>query len=225
MPPTGTVHADQVSAVLVALTVILASAKLAGHVSVRFGQPAVLGELLAGVVLGNLGLAGLHAFETIAATPTVEILAQLGVVILLFEVGLESTVREMFKVGWPSLLVAVLGVATPFALGWGVSAWLLPDRSEYVHAFLGATLTATSVGITARVLKDLGRSKSPEARVILGAAVIDDVLGLVLLSIVSSLIWAADKGGSVSVAAIALILFKAVAFLAGSIIVGVLTWR
>ena len=81
--------------------------------------------------------------------------------ILLFEVGLESTVREMLKVGLPSLLVAVLGVAVPFALGWGVGALLLPDRSVYVHAFLGATLTATSVGITARVLQDLGRSQTP----------------------------------------------------------------
>src|SRR4051794_1281911 len=225
MPPTGTVHADQVSAVLVALTVILASAKLAGHVSVRFGQPAVLGELLAGVVLGNLGLAGLHAFETIAATPTVEILAQLGVVILLFEVGLESTVREMFKVGWPSLLVAVLGVATPFALGWGVSAWLLPDRSEYVHAFLGATLTATSVGITARVLKDLGRSRSPEARVILGAAVIDDVLGLVILAVVSGVITSANRGETMSYGAIGVVLGTAVAFFFSALALGVVLSR
>src|SRR3954451_7019151 len=152
------VHSDSITGVLVALTVILASAKLAGHVSVRFGQPAVLGELIAGVVLGNLGLAGLHAFETIAANPTIEILAQLGVVILLFEVGLESTVREMFKVGWPSLLVAVLGVTAPFALGWSVSAWLMRDKGPYVREFIGATLTATSVGNPARVLQDLGRS-------------------------------------------------------------------
>ena len=96
--------------------------------------------------------------------PGVEVIANLGVLILLFEVGLESTVKDMMKVGLPSLLVAVLGVVTPFALGWGVSALVLPDRSIYVHAFLGATLTATSVGITARVLKDLNRSQSPEAR-------------------------------------------------------------
>src|SRR3954463_11869390 len=221
MPPTGTVHADQVSAVLVALTVILASAKLAGHVSVRFGQPAVLGELIAGVVLGNLGLAGLQAFETIAANPTVEILAQLGVVILLFEVGLESTVREMFKVGWPSLLVAVLGVAAPFALGWGVSAWLLPEKGPYVHAFIGATLTATSVGITARVLQDLGRSRSPEARVILGAAVIDDVLGLVILAVVSGIITSADRGEPMSYGAIGVILGTALAFLFTALALGV----
>jgi Kef-type K+ transport system membrane component KefB len=78
--------------------------------------------------------------------------------------GLESTVRDMLKVGLPSFLVAMLGVVAPFALGWGVGALLLPDRSVYVHAFLGATLTATSVGITVRVLQDLGRSQSSEAR-------------------------------------------------------------
>jgi Kef-type K+ transport system membrane component KefB len=185
---------DPVAHVLLALTIILAAAKIAGHVSVRLGQPAVLGELLAGVVLANLRLAGVDAFHRIADDPTVDILARLGVVILLFEVGLESTVRDMFKVGWPSLFVAVLGVVAPFALGWGVSAWLLPDRGPYVHAFLGATLTATSVGITARVLKDLDRSRSPEARVILGAAVIDDVLGLVILAVVSGVITSADRG-------------------------------
>src|SRR4030095_16916741 len=125
--------------------------------------------------------------------PTVDILARLGVVILLFEVGLESTVRDMLKVGLPSLLVAVLGVAVPFALGWGVGGLLLPERSVYVHAFLGATLTDHSVGLTARVLQDLGRSKTAEARVILGAAVIDDVLGLVILAVVGGVIAAGGR--------------------------------
>jgi len=212
---------DPVAQVLLALTIILAAAKIAGHMSVRLGQPAVLGELIAGVLLGNLTLAGVEAFHRIAEDPTVDILAQLGVVILLFEVGLESTVRDMFKVGWSSLFVAVLGVVTPFALGWGVGAWLLPDRGPYVHAFLGATLTATSVGITARVLKDLGRSRSPEARVILGAAVIDDVLGLVILAVVSGVITSADRGESMSYAAIGIILATAFAFLLTALAVGV----
>ena len=104
----------------------------------------------------------------------------------------------MLKVGLPSLLVAVLGVVAPFVLGWGVGWLLLPDRSVYVHAFLGAMLTATSVGVTARVLQDLGKSQSREARVILGAAVIDDVLGLIILAIVGGLIAAVDAGGSLS---------------------------
>ncbi len=200
---------------------ILAAAKIAGHVSVRFGQPAVLGELVAGMVLGNLTLAGIDAFSGIAGHPVIDILARLGVVILLFEVGLESTVRDMFKVGWPSLAVAVLGVATPFALGWAVSAWLLPDRGPYVHAFLGATLTATSVGITARMLQELGRSRSPEARVILGAAVIDDVLGLIILAAVSGIITSASRGETVSYGSIGLVLGMAVAFLFTALALGV----
>jgi Kef-type K+ transport system membrane component KefB len=219
--PSGA-HADPVAPVILALAVILASAKLAGHVAVRLGQPAVLGELLAGVVLGNLDLAGIPGLHGIEANPAVGILASLGVIILLFEVGLESTVRDMFKVGLPSFLVAALGVAAPFALGWGVSALMLPDRSAYVHAFLGATLTATSVGITARVLKDLGRSQSPEARVILGAAVIDDVLGLVILAVVGGLIASADHGGSFSYGEIGLVLGKATVFLFGALALGVL---
>jgi Kef-type K+ transport system membrane component KefB len=214
-------HSDPVTPVVLALAVILAAAKLGGHLAVQLGQPAVLGELVAGVVLGSLDLAGLGWLAGIESDQTVEILARLGVVILLFEVGLESTVRDMLKVGLPSLLVAVLGVAVPFTLGWGVGALLLPDRSVYVHAFLGATLTATSVGITARVLQDLNRSKSPEARVILGAAVIDDVLGLVILAVVGGVIAAADRGDSLSSAEIALVLGKAVGFLFGALALGV----
>ncbi|HEY1302515.1 MAG TPA: cation:proton antiporter [Vicinamibacterales bacterium] len=214
-------HPDPVAAVVLALAVILAVAKLGGHLAVRFHQPAVLGELVAGVVLGSLDLAGIEWFRTIEADATVETLARLGVVILLFEVGLESTVREMLKVGLTSVLVAVLGVFAPFALGWFVSAWMLPDKSVYVHAFIGATLTATSVGITARVLQDLQRSQSPEARVILGAAVIDDVLGLVILAVVAGAIGAADRGGSLSYIEIGLTLGKAVVFLFGALVLGV----
>ncbi len=212
---------DPIAQVLLALTVILAAAKVAGHISVRFGQPAVLGELIAGVVLGNLTLAGIDAFHNFSENSTIDILAHLGVVILLFEVGLESTVRDMFKVGLPSLLVAVLGVIAPFALGWGVSAWLLPDRGPYVHAFLAATLTATSVGITARVLQDLGKSRSPEARVVLGAAVIDDVLGLVILAVVSGVITSADRGKPMSYGAIGVTLGTAIAFLFTALALGI----
>ena len=213
-------HSDPVTPVVLALAVILAAAKLGGHLAVRSGQPAVLGELVAGVVVGSFDLAGIGWFRSIEADATVEILARLGVIILLFEVGLESTVPDMLKVGLTSVLVAVLGVLAPFALGWGVSAWMLPDKSAYVHAFLGATLTATSVGITARVLQDLHRSQSPEARVILGAAVIDDVLGLVILAVVAGAIGAADHGGSLSYADIGLTFGKAVVFLFGSLILG-----
>ncbi len=215
-------HADPVTAVLLALAVILAGAKLGGDLAERVGQPAVLGELLVGIMLGNLGLAGVGWFEPIKTDPTIDILARLGVIILLFEVGLESTVRDMLRVGARSVAVAVLGVVTPWMLGWWAGRLFLPQHSAYVHAFLGATLTATSVGITARVLKDLGRSQSTEARIILGAAVIDDVLGLVILAVISGVIAAANLGTSLSVGGVSLILGKALAFLLGALWLGLL---
>ena len=206
--------------VLLALAVILAAAKLGGDLAARLKQPSVLGELVAGVLLGNLALIGIDWAEPFKTDATLEMLAQLGVIILLFEVGLESTVRDMMKVGWTALLVAVLGVVTPFALGWGVGALLLPTHSPYVHAFLGAALTATSVGITARVLQDLGKSQSPEARVILGAAVVDDVLGLVILAVVTGVIQAADRGAEFAYGGIALIIAKSALFLFGAVFLG-----
>ena len=215
-------HPDPVASVILALAIILTVAKLGGHLATRVGQPAVLGELLAGVVLGNLPLLGIDALGFIATDPGVDLLARLGVLVLLFEVGLESTVREMLQVGLPSFLVAVLGVITPFVLGWGVGTLLLPDQSPYVHAFLGATLTATSVGITARVLKDLGRSRSTEARIILGAAVIDDVLGLVILAVITALIAAAGSGQPWSGGIVVGILAKAMLFLVGALVLGAL---
>ncbi|MBI2605177.1 MAG: cation:proton antiporter [Deltaproteobacteria bacterium] len=215
-------HGDPVAPVAFWLLIILLAAKLGGELATRIGQPAVLGELVAGVVLGNLGIAGFSGMEPIKTDPFVDMFARIGVLILLFEVGLESTVAQMLKVGLSSLLVATLGVVTPFVLGWGVGAWLLPEQGIYVHAFIGATLTATSVGITARVLKDLGRSQTQEARVILGAAVIDDVLGLVILAVVTSVIAAADRGGSLAGGEVAIILGKAAGFLVGSLVLGVL---
>ncbi len=217
----GAAHADPVASVVLSLAIILLAAKLGGDLATRMGQPSVLGELLLGVVLGNLALVGFSGFESIKSDPAIDMLARLGVLILLFEVGLESTVAQMLKVGLSSFVVAFLGVVAPFALGWGVGAWLLPHSSAYVHAFLGATLSATSVGITARVLKDLGKSQSSEARVILGAAVIDDVLGLVILAVVTGMIGAADRGGTFSYADVGLTLGKATAFLVGSLALGV----
>ena len=214
-------HSDPVGGVVLALAVMLIAAKIGGDLATRIGQPSVLGELLLGVVLGNLTLAGFDGLEGIKHDASIDMLARLGVLVLLFEVGLESTVAQMMKVGATAFLVATLGVAAPFALGWGVSAWLLPEASAYLHAFMGATLCATSVGITARVLKDLGRSQSSEARVILGAAVIDDVLGLVILSAVTGVIAAADEGSALSLGAVGWPLAKAIAFLGGSLTLGV----
>jgi Kef-type K+ transport system membrane component KefB len=217
----GAGHTDPVAFVVLALAVILIGAKLGGDFATRIGQPAVLGELLAGVILGNATLAGVTIFEPIKHDATIDMLSRIGVLILLFEVGLESTVRQMLQVGLASFGVATLGVVTPFALGWGVGAWLLPNHSSYVHAFLGATLCATSVGITARVLKDLGRSQTRESHIILGAAVIDDVMGLVVLAAVAGAIVTASQGGAFSYATVLWPLAKAALFLAGSLVLGV----
>jgi Kef-type K+ transport system membrane component KefB len=212
---------DPSARVVLALALVLVAAKLGGEAAVRLRQPAVLGELLAGVALGNLDLLGIGLLEPLKSDPVLDVLARLGVLVLLFEVGLESTVRQMLQVGLSAAAVAVLGVIAPFTLGWGVGAVLVPEAGPLVHAFLGATLCATSVGITARVLQDLGRSRTPEARIILGAAVIDDVLGLVVLAVVSGIIGAVGSGREMSYGAAAAIVVKAAVFLVGALALGV----
>jgi Kef-type K+ transport system membrane component KefB len=212
-----TSHGDVVARIVLALAVLLASGKVAGEIAVRLRQPAVLGELVAGIVLGNLGL---HAIDWIKTDEIVEVFANLGVLILLFQIGVEATVGQMLQVGVSSFLVAALGVIVPFALGWGAGALLLPGASTYVHAFLGATLSATSVGITARALQDLGASKRMEARIILGAAVVDDVLGLMILGVVSGAIVSAGRGEPLSLAAVARTALAAAIFLFGAIAIG-----
>jgi Kef-type K+ transport system membrane component KefB len=217
----ASVPADPVAHLVLALALILLTAKIGGEVATRLRQPAVLGELVVGVVIGNLVLVGYAGLDYLKTDRLVDIFARLGVIVLLFEVGLGSTVREMLHVGRSALLVACVGVAAPFALGWAVGAWLLPAAGAYNHAFLGATLSATSVGITARVLKDLGMDRSIEARVILGAAVIDDVLGLVILAAITAVIAAANSGAPLSYGALGLTVGKAVLFLVGALVVGV----
>jgi Kef-type K+ transport system membrane component KefB len=150
------------------------------------------------------------------AAIVLDILARIGVILLLFEVGLESNLHDMRKVGLSSFVVAMLGVAAPMALGWGASRWLLPDESWHVHLFVGATLCATSVGITARVLKDLGKTDTAESKIVLGAAVIDDVLGLVVLAVVQAII----VQGSASPLQVAIIIGKALGFLVGAVVFG-----
>jgi Kef-type K+ transport system membrane component KefB len=213
-------HGGAITLVLLGVVIMLVAAKVGGELAQRVDQPAVLGELLAGVVLGNLALLGYHGLDFLATNEGIAILAEIGVVLLLFEVGLESNVSEMLAVGPSSLLVAVLGVVAPFFLGWGVSAWMLPEEDVLVHLFIGATLCATSVGITARVLTDLGKVASREARVILGAAVIDDVLGLVILAVISGIITAANTGGELAALDVLWIVSKATMFLVGAILIG-----
>ena len=215
-------NGDATSSLLLALVVLLPSAKLAGMAAERLGQPAVMGELLAGMLLGNLGLVGLYGLDYLKTDAAVEILASLGVILLLFEVGLDSSLADLMKVGLSSLLVAVVGVVLPFGLGWLVGALMLPDHSFYVHAFIGATLCATSVGITARVLQDIHKIRSREAKIILGAAVIDDILGLVVLAIITGMIQGASSGLELSAGSIVWLIAKVAIFLAGSLLVGVL---
>src|ERR1041384_3386792 len=218
MEPNAAHHLDPT--VLIGVAVMLIVAKIGGEIFERLKQPAVLGELFAGIVLGNLVVFGFTTAEPLKTNDTIAALAELGVIILLFEVGLESDLKEMMEVGWSSLLVAVFGVIAPFLLGWAVSAYFVPDEPRLAHIFIGATLCATSVGITARVFKDLGKLGTREARIILGAAVIDDVLGLLILAVVAGAIKASTTGASLSLFSVGVIAFKSLAFLIGSVVVG-----
>lgn len=193
---------------LLGLVLVWLAAKLAGEAMERVGQTAVLGELLAGVLIGP-GVLGL-----VRESEVLHALAELGVLILLFEVGLESDLDELLSAGLQATLVAVVGVVLPFAGGYAVMHWL--GHPPLVAVFVGATFTATSVGITARVLADLGRLQDPAANVVLGAAVVDDVLGLIILAVVTG---AAQTGG-VSAESVALLTGKAVIFLVAAILLG-----
>jgi len=219
-PASG--HGDnEVAKVLLGLIVILLAAKLGGDVFERFKQPAVLGELVFGMIIGNMTLVGVYFFEPFKYSLTLEVLAEIGVIILLFTVGLETSIAEMKKVGAAAFMVATFGVVAPFFLGWGVAIYFLPEHSTYVHIFIGATLTATSVGITARVLKDIKKLQTREAKIILGAAVIDDIMGLVILAVVTGIISAANAGGDgISSFRIFMIVAKAVGFVIGAIVIG-----
>lgn len=214
-------HAGEVGHANYAMTflwmaIILIAAKLASLVE-RIGQPSVLGELVIGVALGNLVLLGIPWFEYAKTDSIIAFLAELGVVILLFQIGLESNIQKMMKVGVRAFLVATVGVVLPFVLGtYLVGPWLLPGEQSITYLFIGAALTATSVGITARVFKDLGKLQTPEAQIVLGAAVIDDVMGLIILAVVSAI----ATTGSVTAVGIGLITGKALAFLVGSIVLG-----
>jgi len=206
--------------ILAALAFVLVGAKLLGALAERVGQPAVLGELVFGILLGNLALFGGPSLATLQASETFAILAELGAILLLFEVGLESTPRDMLAVGIPATRVALAGVLAPMLLGFAVGTLMLPGESWMVHAFLGAMLAATSVGITARVLQDAQAIRTPSARIILGAAVIDDVLGLVVLAIIAGVIRAAALGETLAPSGIALIVGKAFFFLVAAIAIG-----
>jgi Kef-type K+ transport system membrane component KefB len=216
----GEAHGPDVMPILEALVVMLLGARLGGSLAERVGQPAVLGELAAGIAIGNLGLAGVHGLEGLAGLDAIQVFAQIGVLFLLFRVGLESNVGQMMRVGASSLLVATLGVVAPMLLGLGVSRWFFPAHHPLTHWFVGATLCATSVGITARVLADLKRAASVEGRIILGAAVIDDVMGLIVLAVISGVISAAGQGQAFQPWSVLWIFGKALIFLVGAVVLG-----
>ena len=198
-----------ISQVLGILVVMLLAAKVSGYLAQRAGQPAVLGELIGGVLVGRsvLGLVN-------PELETIHVLSELGGVILLFAIGLETDLGRLMKVGATSLAVALVGVVLPFALGF--AACRLLGQSTIVSIVAAATLTATSVGITARVLSDLGRLHEPEGQIILGAAVIDDILGLLILGVVAEL----TEGREVSWLSILQTTASALGFLAAALLIG-----
>jgi len=195
---------------LIALVTILVAAKLLGELAVRFGQSAIVGELIAGVILGPsvLGIVG--------ETPVLSGISELGAIILLFEVGLSSDIKEFAKAGGWAAAVAFVGVILPYLLGYRVFLHFGLDNTQAV--FAGAVLTATSVGITARVFMDLKKIDTEEAKIVLGAAVIDDVIGLAILAVVLKL----AAGGTVTFGTIAQVSCTAVLFLALAVGAGLL---
>jgi Kef-type K+ transport system membrane component KefB len=194
---------------LLLLAVVLVAAKVLGELAERIGQPAVVGELLAGVLLGPSVIGFVDP-----TLPALQLMAEFGVVLLWFGIGLETDLERLLNVGGAALTVAIVGVALPFALGfWVAHALGLPLLPAIVA---GAALTATSVGITARVFSDLGKLKTVEGQIVLGAAVIDDVIGLIILAIVTDLV----AGTSPSVLGVLRTTAIAFGFLAVVLVVG-----
>lgn len=199
----------EVGQFLLSLIAIFAAAKLMGELAERIGQPAVLGELIGGIVVG---VSGLHLVDP--HDETIHLLSELGVILLLFLIGLETDLRKLLAVGGASAAVALVGVVVPFGAGYVVGVAL--GYTAMVSMFLGAALTATSVGITARVLSDLGHLKTKPAEIILGAAVIDDIVGLIMLTVVGSV-----AGGEVlSVVGVSRVVAVAFGFVVLAIVIG-----
>lgn len=194
---------------LLALIAIFVAAKLFGELAERLGQPAVLGELLGGVIVG---VSGLHLVDP--HDVTIHLLSELGVILLLFLIGLETDLAKLIQVGGSATAVAIVGVLLPLAGGIAIGQFL--GYGMMVSVFLGASLTATSVGITARVLSDLGHLKDDESQVILGAAVVDDIIGLVLLTLVGTL----AAGGALTALGVGRIILVAFGFVILAIVIG-----
>jgi Kef-type K+ transport system membrane component KefB len=194
---------------LITLVALLAAAKTLGAIAQRFGQPAVVGELIAGVLLGAsvLGLVD-------PANPVLQSLAEIGVLVLLFEIGLHTDLKSLVNVGAEAITVALVGVVLPFAAGYGVARLL--DLAVLPSIVAGAALTATSIGISARTLSDLNQLHTREGQIVLGAAVLDDIVGLVILSVVAGLV----GGVAVTTGGVAITTALAVGFVIAAIVIG-----
>jgi Kef-type K+ transport system membrane component KefB len=211
MPTFFAAAATDHSSVLLSLFIMLAAAKLMAEVFERLRQPAVVGEILAGVIIGP------SLLGWVAPSDLISILAEIGVIFLLFTVGLETKPQAIFKVGKRAVLVGVLGVILPFIAGYGIAHYW--DGSFAEAMFIGAALVATSVGITARVLGGMGLLNIETSRVILAAAVIDDILGLIILSLVSAVSQGSVSYVGLAKTAGAAILFTVFVGLIGSLII------
>ena len=189
------------------LLIIIIVARLAAELAELIKIPAVLGEIIAGIIIGPSALGLIDPIKNLDVANMVLLLGEIGVILLLFQVGLEMDLGEMAKVGKPALLVALIGVLVPFAAGFGVASVF--GESGEISLFIGAALTATSVGITARVLGDLRALALRESRIVLGAAVADDVLGLIILTVVVKVV----TEGSISASVVLETIGLAVGFL------------
>ncbi len=194
---------------LAALVALLLTAKLLGVLSQRIGQPAVVGELLAGVILGKSVLGVLDPSD-----PVIVAFAELGVLVLLFEIGLHTDFKSLMRVGTEALVVGIAGVVLPFGFGYAVAAGL--GLSVIPAILCGAALTATSIGISARTLSDLSQLDTKEGQIVLGAAVLDDIVGLVILSVVTGLV----GGAALSITGVALTTSIAIGFVVASLFLG-----
>jgi Kef-type K+ transport system membrane component KefB len=229
--------------VLLSLIVIHLASKIGGEICVRLDLPPVLGELLGGTIVGVSALrllifpggdvgaessaiiwilqqtAGLEPSAAQAVfdrqAEAISILSELGVILLLFEVGLESSLVELLKVGWQAVAVAVVGVVAPFTAG-AVGMIYIFHAAPLTAIFAAAALTATSIGITAKVLSQIGKIATPEGQIIIGAAILDDILGLIVLAVVAGL----GKTGKIDVTAIVYLIVSSAVFLVGSILLG-----
>ncbi|BAQ61719.1 Na+/H+ antiporter [Geminocystis sp. NIES-3708] len=229
--------------VLLSLVMIYFASKIGGELCSRIGLPSVLGELVGGVIIGMSALkliifpeSGLSAEDSLiiqllqttanltsgteevvfhSMSEVISVLSELGVIILLFEIGLKSEIKELIRVGPSAIIVAIGGVAFPFLLG-TLGVFYLFHLPLIPSVFIGAVLTATSIGITAKVLAELGKLSSEEGQIIIGAAILDDILGIIILAVVANL----AKTGEVEISQIVYLIITAATFLIGIILIG-----